>query len=61
MVGAFAWLAISNATLTMDNLHKHNITILNYCPMCLRAVESIDLLLHCEVAHFFVELDIVVV
>ena len=35
----------------MDNIHKHNITIVNDCPMCLRAAESVDhLLLHCEVA-----------
>ena len=28
-VGAFAWLVISNAILTMDNFLRHNIIIVN--------------------------------
>lgn len=52
-VSAFAWLAISGAILKMDNLHKHNITIVNGCLMCLHDAETVDhLLLHCEVAQF---------
>lgn len=37
----------------MDNLHKHNITIVNGCLMCLHDAETVDhLLLRCEVAQF---------
>lgn len=37
----------------MDNLHKHNITIVNGCLMCLQDAETVDhLLLCCEVAQF---------
>ena len=41
-VPAFAWLAIFELSLpiTMDNLCKCNITIVNGCPMCLWDVES---------------------
>lgn len=39
---AFSWLVISGAILTMDNLHKHNIIIVNDFPMCLRDAESVD-------------------
>ena len=49
----FAWLVISNAVLTMDNLCRRNIIILNCCSMCLRDAESVDhLFLHCHMASF---------
>lgn len=33
LVLAFAWLAIYGAILTIDNVHKQNIIIVNGCPM----------------------------
>lgn len=34
LVLAFAWLAIYGAILTIDDVHKQNIIIVNGCPMC---------------------------
>jgi hypothetical protein len=37
--------------LTMDNLRKKNIIVMEWCCMCKKSEESIDhLFLHCEVA-----------
>jgi hypothetical protein len=38
-------------TLTLDNLRKRNVIVVDWCCMCKRSRESIDnLLLHCEVS-----------
>ena len=38
--------------LTLDNLRKRQVVVINRCIMCKKDGESIDhLLLHCEVAH----------
>eukprot|EP00268_Persea_americana_P059494 TRINITY_DN73049_c0_g1_i1.p1 TRINITY_DN73049_c0_g1~~TRINITY_DN73049_c0_g1_i1.p1 ORF type:complete len:112 (-),score=16.12 TRINITY_DN73049_c0_g1_i1:45-380(-) len=51
-VEAFARLALSGCILTMDNLRKHKIILVNGCLMCLRDAESMDHLLSCDFACF---------
>ena len=47
----FVWSAALGKILTLDNLRKRNIIVLNRCCMCKRSEEIVDhLLLHCEVA-----------
>jgi hypothetical protein len=47
----FTWTAVLGKILTMDNLRKKNIIVMDWCCMCKKSGESIDhLLLHCEVA-----------
>jgi hypothetical protein len=47
----FAWLAALGKILTMDNLRKRHVIVVDWCCMCKRDGESVDhLLLHCEVA-----------
>jgi hypothetical protein len=47
----FVWTAALGKILTMDNLHKKNIIVTEWCCMCKKSGESIvHLLLHCEVA-----------
>lgn len=41
-VVAFGWLAVRGSILTMDNLRKRRILVVNACPMCLRAEETVD-------------------
>lgn len=37
----------------MDNLCQQKTIIVNACPMCLEAKETIDLLLNCKIAREF--------
>jgi hypothetical protein len=50
-VAFFAWTAALGKILTVDNLRKRQIIVINRCCMCKKNEESVDhLLLHCEVA-----------
>ena len=40
----FGWMAFLLKTVTMDNLIKCNLPIVNGCPMCLLEAETVD---HC--------------
>ncbi|XP_059428544.1 uncharacterized protein LOC132162314 [Corylus avellana] len=52
-VAFFAWSAALGKILTLDNLRKMNMVVINRCGMCKVDEESIDhLLLHCECAQF---------
>jgi hypothetical protein len=47
------WSAALGKILTLDNLKRRNIVLVNRCGMCKKEEESIDhLLLHCERAQF---------
>ena len=47
---AFGWTALLGGILTMDNLKRRLVVIVNACLMCLAGEESIDhLLLNCSV------------
>jgi hypothetical protein len=48
----FAWTAALGRILTMDNLRKRGLIVVDWCNMCKRSGESIDhLLLHCDVTR----------
>jgi hypothetical protein len=48
----FVWSAALGKILTLDNLRKRQVVVINRCFMCKKDGESVDhLLLHCEVAH----------
>jgi hypothetical protein len=48
----FVWSAALGKILTLDNLRKRQVVVVNRCYMCKKDGESVDhLLLHCEVAH----------
>jgi len=48
----FVWMAALGKILTLDNMRKRNITVVNWCCMCKKSGESIDhILFHCEVAR----------
>jgi hypothetical protein len=50
-VAFFAWTAALGKILTVDNLRKRKIIIVDRCYLCKRDGESVDhLLLHCDVA-----------
>jgi hypothetical protein len=50
-VAFFVWTATLGKSLTLDNLRKRNIIVMDWCSMCKTAGESIDhLFLHCMVA-----------
>ena len=52
-VAFFVWSAALGKILTLDNLRKKNMVLINGCGMCKKDEESIDhLLLHCECAQF---------
>jgi hypothetical protein len=52
-VAFFVWSAALGKILTLDNLRKINIILVNRCGMCKNEEESIDhLLLHCKNAQF---------
>lgn len=47
---AFDWLALERKILTLDNLRKRKIIVVNACPMCLGDEELVEhLLLKCKV------------
>lgn len=51
-VVAFGWLVTLGKVLTMDNIKKRNVILVNRCPMCFADVESADhLFLSCRFAH----------
>ena len=50
-VAFFSWLTSLGKILTIDNLRKRRIIVLDWCYMCKRCGELVDhLLLHCPVA-----------
>jgi hypothetical protein len=50
--GVFAWSATLRKILTMDNLRKRHVIMVDWCCRCKRSGETIDdLLLHCEIAR----------
>jgi hypothetical protein len=52
-VAFFVWSAALGKILTLDNLRKKNMVLVNRYEMCKKEEESIDhLLLHCESAQF---------
>jgi hypothetical protein len=47
----FAWSAVLGKILTLDNLKKRHVIVIDRCCMCKRDGESVDhLLLHCDMA-----------
>ena len=47
-----AWLAVLGKALTLDNLRKRHLIMVNRCYLCKSDGETVDhLLLHCEVAN----------
>jgi hypothetical protein len=50
-VAFFVWTVTVGKILTLDNLWKRNVMVMEWCYVCKHCGESIDhLLLHCEVA-----------
>ena len=50
-VAFFSWSTSLGKILTIDNLHKRRVIVLNWCYMCKRCEKSVDhLLLHCSIA-----------
>jgi hypothetical protein len=49
----FAWSTTLGKILTLDNLRKWPIIVMDKCCMCKRDVEFVDHLLHCDVASAF--------
>jgi hypothetical protein len=48
----FVWLAFQGKILTMDNLKKRHVIVVDRCYRCKGNGESMDhLLLHCDVAY----------
>ena len=48
----FVWSAALEKILTLDNLRKKQVVVINRCCMCKKDGELVDhLVLHCEVAH----------
>ena len=51
-VNFFIWTAALGKILTMDNLRKRRLFVLDWCGMCKRDGESVDhLFLHCSIAQ----------
>ena len=50
---AFCWIALLGGTLTIDNLRRGKLCIVNACPMCLADEEIVEhLILNGRVARF---------
>lgn len=48
----FGWLVLRGCILSMDNLRRRNMIIINACPLCLSGEESVDhVLMNCLMAH----------
>ena len=47
----FVWSATLGKILTLENLRKRQVVVINRCYMCKKDGESVNHLLHCEVAH----------
>jgi hypothetical protein len=47
----FGWTSALGKILTLDNLRKMNVIVVDWCCMCKRSWEFIGHLLHCEVAR----------
>ena len=48
----FGWLALRNRILTMDNLRRRDVVVVNACPFCLKDEESVDhILVKCNFAN----------
>ena len=46
------WTAVRDSILTIDNLVKRNLSLVNWCCLCRCNGETVDhLLLHCKFAH----------
>jgi hypothetical protein len=45
------WTTASKKILTLDDLRKKNVIVVEWYCMCKKSVESIAHLLHCEVAR----------
>jgi hypothetical protein len=50
-VAFFIWLASLGKILTLDNLRRRQVIVVNRCCLCELDGESVDHLLHCEVAR----------
>lgn len=49
---AFGWLALKKSILTIDNLHRRKMIVVNACPLYLLVKESVGhLLLNCKLAN----------
>ena len=52
MVAFFLWTAARGGILTIDNLVKKNLSLLNWWCLCRCEEETVDhLLIHCKYAH----------
>ena len=48
----FLWIAVRDGILTIDNLVKKNLSLVNWCCLCWCDEETVDhLLLYCKFAH----------
>jgi hypothetical protein len=52
-VAFFVWTTTLEKILTLDNLRKRNVIVVDWCCMCKRNGEFVCLLLHCEVGKDF--------
>ena len=51
-VSFFLWTATRDSILTIDNLVKRNLSLVNWCCLCRCDEETVDhLLIHCKFAH----------